>query len=67
MKEFGLKLCFFLFLVVAFSGRTSELGTLVGAVTGTILFWPLYRKVVPAVPRKRRKVMVEEEELDSVA
>lgn len=67
MKEFGLKLCFFLFLVVAFSGRTSELGVLVGAATGTILFWPLYRRCVPAAPPKPRKVVAEEEGLDAAA
>ena len=67
MRELGLKLSFFLFLVVAFSGRTSELGTLVGAGTGTILLWPLYRRFVPAAPSKRRKVVAEEEELDAAA
>ena len=41
MREFGLKLSLFLFLAAIFSGRTNELGVLVGAVTGTILLWPL--------------------------
>jgi hypothetical protein len=53
----------FLFLVAAFSGRTNELGVVTGALTGTILFWPLYRKVVPAP--KRRRVLVVDEESDT--
>lgn len=60
MREFLLKLCLFLFLAAAFSGRTNELGVLTGAVTGTILLWPLYRKYVP-MPKKRRVVVVEED------
>ena len=59
MKEFLTKLCMFLFLAALFSGRTNELGVLTGALTGTILFWPLYRKVVPA-PKRRRIVVVDE-------
>lgn len=47
MKDFGLKICLFLFLVALFSGRTSALGTVTGAVSGTILLWPLYRRVLP--------------------
>ena len=42
MKPFSLKLCLFLFFAAAFSGRTNELGTLVGAITGTVLVWPVY-------------------------
>ena len=61
MREFGLKLCVFLFLVAVFSGRTNELGALTGAITGTILFWPIYRKLLPApASRPRRRVVVEE-------
>ena len=48
MRDFGLKICLFLFLAALFSGRTNELGTITGSITGTILLWPLYRKVVPA-------------------
>ena len=59
MKEFLTKLCMFLFVAALFSGRTNELGVLTGALTGTILFWPLYRKVVPA-PKRRRIVVVDE-------
>ena len=62
MREFGLKLCIFLFLVAVFSGRTNEVGTLTGAVTGTILFWPIYRRLLPApVSRLQRRVVVEED------
>jgi hypothetical protein len=61
MRDFGLKICLFLFLVALFSGRTNELGTITGSITGTILLWPLYRKVVPAaVIRPRRKVVIED-------
>ena len=59
MKEFLTTLCMFLFLAALFSGRTNELGVLTGALTGTILLWPLYRKVVPA-PKRRRIVVVDE-------
>ena len=58
MKEFLTKLCMFLFLAALFSGRTNELGVLIGALTGTLLFWPLYRKFVPA-PKRRRIVVVD--------
>jgi hypothetical protein len=62
MREFGLKLCVLLFLAAVFSGRTNEVGTLTGAITGTILFWPIYRRLLPApVSRLRRRVVVEED------
>ena len=60
MKEYLMKACMFLFLAAIFSGRTNELGVVTGALTGTILFWPLYRKFVPA-PKRRRVVVVDEE------
>lgn len=59
MKEYWTKLCMFLFLAALFSGRTNELGVLIGALTGTVLLWPLYRKFVP-VPKRRRIVVVDE-------
>ena len=64
MREFGLKLCLFLFLAAILSGRTNELGVLVGAVTGTILLWPLYRKVavLQAATARRRVALIEEPE-----
>lgn len=57
MKEYLSKACMFLFLVAIFSGRTNELGVVTGALTGTILLWPLYRKA----PKRRRIVVVDEE------
>ena len=61
MREFGLKLCLFLFLAALFSGRTNELGTFTGAITGTILLWPICPKLRPVAPaRPRGKVIVEE-------
>lgn len=65
MKEYLTKICMFLFLAAIFSGRTNELGVVTGALTGTILLWPLYRKLVPA-PKRRRVVVVEEEAETSV-
>lgn len=60
MREYLTKICMFLFLAAAFSGRTNELGVVTGAFTGTILLWPLYRKAIPA-PKRKRVIVVEEE------
>jgi hypothetical protein len=46
-----------------FSGRTNELGVLTGALTGTVLLWPLYRKFVPA--SKRRRIVVVDEDVET--
>lgn len=64
MREFRLKLCLFLFLAAVFSGRTNELGLLVGAMTGTILLWPLYRNTakLPAAKIRRREALSGEPE-----
>ena len=68
MKEFGLKVCFFLFLVAVLSGRTNELGTLTGAIAGTILFWPIYRRHLALPPAKTRlKVVTDEEPAEASA
>ena len=68
MREFGLKLCLFLFLAALFSGRTNELGTFTGAITGTILLWPIYRKFLPVAPaRPRRKAVIEEDPVEAAA
>lgn len=53
MRQFSLKLCLFLFLAACLSGRTSELGVLVGGVTGTVLLWPLYRRWVLTISFER--------------
>jgi hypothetical protein len=63
MKAFGLKICLFLFLAALFSGRTNALGTLTGALMGTILLWPLYRKLTPRTPS--RKEAAEEDSVRS--
>ena len=60
MREYLTKLSMFLFLAALFSSRTNELGVLTGALTGTVLLWPLYRKFVPA-PKRRRVVVIDEE------
>jgi hypothetical protein len=68
MREFGLKLCLFLFLTALLSGRTNTLGTLVGAATGTILLWPIYRKVLPtAALRTRRSLSAERDPMEAGA
>ena len=54
MKSFSLKLCLFLFLAAVLSGRANELGTLTGAITGTILIWALYRRMLGAARIERR-------------
>ena len=54
MKQFGLKVCLFLFLVAVLSGRTNALGTLTGAIAGTILFWPIYRRLLALPSEKPR-------------
>lgn len=43
MRELALKMSLFLFLA-SLLGARNELGILTGAVAGTILLWPLYRK-----------------------
>jgi hypothetical protein len=54
MKSLSFKLCLFLFFAAAFSGRANELGTLIGAVTGTVLVWPLYRRALGVAQIERR-------------
>lgn len=67
MREFGLKLCLFLFLAALFSGRANELGTFTGAITGTILLWPIYRKLRPVAAARLRRVVVEEDPVETAA
>lgn len=61
MDRFTLKLCLFLFLASLLSGRTNELATLVGAITGTILLWPIYRRIVPPRMTKAPRQLAEED------
>ena len=58
MRDLVQKTCLFLFLAVLLAGKGSELGTATGALAGTILLWPFYKKYVPLLP-KRRRVLVE--------
>jgi len=46
MRHLGLRICLFLFLAVVLSGRTNELGVLVGAATGSVLLWPIYLRYI---------------------
>ena len=67
MQQLSRKICLFLFLIAVLSGRANELGTLVGAVTGTILLWPLYERFVSARPVPKSRPLTAEEECDHVA
>jgi hypothetical protein len=67
MQQLSRKICLFLFLTAVLSGRTSELGTLVGAITGTILLWPLYERFTTGRPSGRSQRGAAEEELEEVA
>ncbi len=58
MRDLVQKTCLFLFLAVLLAGRGSEVGTATGALAGTVLLWPFYKKYVPLSP-KRRRVLVE--------
>lgn len=44
MQQLSRKICLFVFLTAVLSGRANELGTLAGAITGTLLLWPLYER-----------------------
>jgi hypothetical protein len=45
MKDLFTRACLFFFLVVLLSGRTNEFGVVVGSATGTVLLWPLYKRI----------------------
>lgn len=64
MEQLTRKICLFLLLTVLLSGRASELGTLVGAITGTILLWPLYARITtrPQTDNSRRNADAPERE-----
>ncbi len=61
MNNLGRKLCLFLFLTALLAGRNNALGVLTGAIAGSILLWPVYRRLLP-VYRPRKKLPVEEQE-----
>ena len=61
MRDLGFKLCLFLFFAAVLAGRTNELGTLTGAITGTILVWPVYRKLLPTPGTKAPRRVVADE------
>jgi hypothetical protein len=67
MQQLSRKICLFLFLTAVLSGRTSELGTLVGAITGTILLWPLYERLTTGRSAGRHVRVTAEEEREEVA
>jgi hypothetical protein len=67
MHQLIRKICLFLFLTAALSGRTNELGTLAGAITGTILLWPLYERLTTGRPAGRSQRVAAEEEREEVA
>ncbi len=67
MQQLSRKICLFLFLTAALSGRANELGTLVGAITGTILMWPLYERFVNGRPVAKTRPITAGEERDQSA
>lgn len=67
MQQLSRKICLFLFLTAALSGRANELGTLVGAITGTILLWPLYERFVSGRPVAKSRPFTAGEERDQTA
>lgn len=67
MQQLIRKICLFLFLTAVLSGRGNELGTLVGAITGTILLWPLYKRLTTGRRAGMPKRVAAEEEREEVA
>jgi hypothetical protein len=67
MQQLSRKIYLFLFLTAVLSGRANELGTLVGATTGTILLWPLYERFTTGRPAGRSQRTAAEEEREEVA
>lgn len=67
MQQLSRKICLFLFLTAVLSGRANELGTLVGAVAGTILLWPLYERFVNGRPVAKTRPITAGEERDQSA
>ncbi len=67
MEQLSRKICLFLFLTAVLSGRANDLGTLVGAITGTILLWPLYELFVSGRPSAKSQKFVAGDERDQTA
>ncbi|HAX41801.1 MAG TPA: hypothetical protein DCY80_04495 [Solibacterales bacterium] len=67
MQQLSRKICLFLFLIAVLSGRANELGTLVGAITGTLLLWPLYERLTTGRSAGRSQRVAAEEEREEVA
>ena len=67
MQQLSRKICLFLFLTAVLSGRANELGTLVGAITGTLLLWPLYERLTTGRSAGRAQRVAAEEEREEVA
>ncbi len=61
MNNLGRKLCLFLFLTARLAGRNNSVGVLTGAITGSILLWPVYRRLLTG-SRPRKQLPVEEQE-----
>lgn len=67
MQQLSRKICLFLFLTAVLSGRANGVGTLVGAITGTILLWPLYERFTTGRPSERSQRAAAEEERQEAA
>ncbi len=67
MQQLSRKICLFLLLTAVLSRRANELGTLVGAITGTILLWPLYERLTTGRPVVRSQTDAAEEERNQTA
>jgi len=61
MEQLSRKICLFLFLIAILAGKTTVLGTVVGAITGTILLWPVYARVIAAPVKRESETMVKTE------
>ena len=66
MQQLSRKICLFLFLTAVLSGRANELGTLVGAIAGTLLLWPLYERLTTGRSAGRSQRVAAEEEREEV-
>jgi len=66
MQQLSRKICLFLFLTAVLSGRPNEFGTLVGAIAGTLLLWPLYERLTTGRSAGRSQRVAAEEEREEV-